>query len=69
MSPITSSGIRTFARIIVSRMWLGSPASMYFMMGMASPSSYTSRASAPRGRPPKSHVWHVQAKKATGAPL
>src|SRR6266545_1035037 len=49
--------------------WLGSPRSKSFMIGMRSPSSKTSRASAERIRPPISALWQVLANNATILPL
>src|SRR5262249_42372662 len=68
-SPITSSGWRTLTRTICMSTRLASPRSNNFMIGMRSPSSNTSRASAERIRPPISALWQVLANNATSLPL
>src|SRR5688572_20651025 len=50
------------------RILFGSPRSNNFMIGMRSPSSKTSRASAERIRPPISALWQVLANNATNFP-
>ena len=68
-SPTVSSGVRTFARTSAISSRLISPRSNSFMIGMRSPSSKTSRASAERIRPPISALWQVLANNAAILPL
>jgi hypothetical protein len=67
-SPSTNSGVRMFCLMSLKRSRLGLPPSNSLSIGTYSPSSKTSRASAPRVRPPMSMAWQVFANSATNSP-
>src|SRR5919108_117044 len=68
-SPSTNSGVRTFCLMSLKRSRFGCPRSNSFSIGTYSPSSNTSRASAPSVRPPTSMAWQVLANSPTSSPL
>ena len=64
-SPLTSTGLREFARMIDRSSSLSFPSFLILRCGISVPSSKEELALADMPTPPTSMTWQVEAKKAT----